>query len=332
MKEIILNLHYPSPGDHTSFYRALGPLSVISGLNVQPRGEVQYPELQADLAFVHRPFRSEELEVIKMYKKYGVPVWIDYDDDFFNVTADSSAYFMFSHPKTRQNVVESLAAADAVTVTTQVLADLYQVHTKKTIRVIPNAMPDWLAKRKQNPSGKKKVLWRGNTSHVRDMDLVKKEILEVADVRRDWSWVFMGGYIPYDLKERMIKAGIGFEVVSNLPLLNYFDELLEQAPSVVIVPLDETVFNRAKSNIAWIEATWAGASTVAPSWPEWNKPGVIHYDDRRSFKETLIHATVREWDTSASWNHITENLMLSKVNEARINVMQQLTQRNLICQ
>ena len=326
----VVNLHWHSPTDSTGFYRATGPLTAIKGIDLQVRTEAcEFPEMDADLAFVHRPSFQEHLYTIDVYKKYGVPVWIDFDDDFFHVTCDSFAFKNLSHPEVQKNIKTALMLADAVTVTTKALKELYQPYAKCEVQVIPNAMPDWLAKRKQEPSGNKKILWRGNETHKRDLESVEKDVIEIALANPEWSWVFMGGWIRWKIQEAFIKNRIQYEVISNLNILSFFEELLQQAPAVVMVPLDETVFNQAKSNIAWMEATLVGAKAVAPAWPEWDKPGVMQYEQHRPFKDTLLHAIVRSWDTSASWNHITDNLLLSKVNEARINVIQQLTGESL---
>jgi hypothetical protein len=38
---------------------------------------------------------------------------------------------------------------------------------------------------------------------------------------------------------------------------------------MMVVPLRDNAFNRAKSNIAQLEATFGGMLTVGPKWPEW---------------------------------------------------------------
>ena len=56
---------------------------------------------------------------------------------------------------------------------------------------------------------------------------------------------------------------------------------------LAVVPLKDNLFNHAKSNLAWIEATCAGAMTLAPDWPEWRRPGVSNYESPLNFKKLL---------------------------------------------
>jgi hypothetical protein len=46
-------------------------------------------------------------------------------------------------------------------------------------------------------------------------------------------------------------------------------------------------FNLCKSHIAWLEATFAGAVTIAPNWPEFNRLGVVRYNDEAEFETSV---------------------------------------------
>ena len=91
------------------------------------------------------------------------------------------------------------------------------------------------------------------------------------------------------------------------------------------VPLIEDGMNRCKSNIAWIEATAAGAVTIAPDWVEWQKPGVLNYNGLDEFKSMLMRPlddAPERW--AASRDYIMENLTLNKVNEQRARIVREL--------
>jgi len=88
-----------------------------------------------------------------------------------------------------------------------------------------------------------------------------------------------------------------------------------------IYTLSDTPFNRAKSNISWIEATYAGSSVIAPEFlPEFaNMPGVITYNELMD----SVFENVKDFNKSLaitndlSWRYIKENLLLSQVNNLR---------------
>jgi DNA-binding NtrC family response regulator len=65
----------------------------------------------------------------------------------------------------------------------------------------------------------------------------------------------------------------------------------EMRPSFLAVPLADTKFNRAKSNISVLEAAWMGALPIAPRWLEGCAlPGVLLYNDQNDFPDALRRA------------------------------------------
>ncbi len=104
--------------------------------------------------------------------------------------------------------------------------------------------------------------------------------------------------------------------------------LSEAAPSAMIFPLHEHPFNRCKSNIAWLEATFAGAACIAPDWAEWRHPGVLNYTDEHSFSDQMNSVMRGDVDVEdlarTSWAYIQDNLTLEKVNKLRWQVVTSL--------
>ena len=109
----------------------------------------------------------------------------------------------------------------------------------------------------------------------------------------------------------------------------YFRYLSQIEGSISIVPLShrksELNFNKSKSNIAWLEATYAGMVSLAPNWPEWRKPGIINYIDDLDFKEKLTAMIEGKYDLESlhklSWQYICSELTLDKTNQQRLSVI-----------
>jgi len=100
----------------------------------------------------------------------------------------------------------------------------------------------------------------------------------------------------------------------------------------VAVPLENTQFNQAKSNIAWIEATvLCGAVAIAPiDLPEFDKPCVLRYKGPRGF-DTVLNAVIggridREDMVMQSQKYISENLRLSEINKERARLFHMILQ------
>ena len=119
-----------------------------------------------------------------------------------------------------------------------------------------------------------------------------------------------------------------------LPIKMYFGEmdiiayhkfLLKNNSAIMHIPLVFNEFNMSKSNCAWIEGTFSGAACVAPAMPEFDRPGIAQYTDQASYKyqlQKLIESkSYRESQYKKSFDFISENLMLSKVNKLREDVL-----------
>jgi hypothetical protein len=96
-----------------------------------------------------------------------------------------------------------------------------------------------------------------------------------------------------------------------------------------IVPLANHMFNQCKSNIAWFEATYAGAACVAPGYmPEFNKPGVLTYNSIDEFKDIMRKIMSKEIDVNAkvreSETYIMTNYNLQDMNKKRVDLFKAL--------
>lgn len=310
----------PNPNDATSYYRAMGPLTALKrsmGLNLRFDAKVTWATMkQVDAVFLQRPSSVDDVKIIEIAKNCGVPVWVDYDDNLLEVTPDNPSFFHYFKSDMKKRITFCLSSADAVSVSTKELGRCFSVHNKN-IHVIPNAVDDQKEMFLNPPQkdGPKKVLWRGTNTHAKDIWEYSDQIIGVAKANKDVSWNFMGFY-PWFLADKLGKV----EVSAPTDIMNFFHALKNARPSVVMVPLCDTVFNRCKSNIAWLESTWAGALVVAPNWEEW--AGLVYYD-----KESFIYSMNQAIGGSGSssivelvkshQDHIRKTLTLPIVNKQR---------------
>ena len=88
-------------------------------------------------------------------------------------------------------------------------------------------------------------------------------------------------------------------------------------------PMLDTVFNRAKSNCSWIEATSAGMVLIAPNLPEFQRPGVVLTDHFFAGVKHVMEDDAYLEAFNLSKEYIKNNLLLSKVNELRENMLTQ---------
>jgi hypothetical protein len=322
MKKILI--HSPVTTDACSFYRGIGalaPLHTQYNLQLLPANINWSSVMGADLLYMQRPFSDTHLQVAKIAKKQ-MPIWVDYDDALLDVPASNPAFVTYKGEGIRKSIKQLLEIADLVTFSTPALRDMFLVEAEiKWHTVVPNAFNDYLFPDAAPTEPREKVvLWRGSDSHQGDLYTYKNEIEQLIHTNPDWKFVFMG-MMPW-----MIEAS--YIYTSGRDIMEYFPAIRDEIkPSVVIAPLGDNPFNRAKSNIAWLESSYAGAVCAAPDFEEWQKPGVKTFTqetfvDRVS---SLLNSSRLDQLVKESWNYICPDLYLSFVNEHRKDLIEDLT-------
>jgi hypothetical protein len=280
---------------------------------------------QADAVFLQRPHTKEEMGAVRCIAETGVPLWVDYDDSYFDIDRSNPAFLQVTDD-IKQNVLDILSIAQVVTVSTQALAtrlDSYRPYGTERCLVVPNAFPDNFVRGAWPiPQFNETVTWRGGSSHLADLRFAHKAFRMLRESFPDYDPVFFGDadwatQEVFDFKCDVRQWGTP---------LGFLEKLKREGAAVHIVPLCDTEFNRQKSNCAWLEASYAGSVVLAPDWPEWQHPGIIHYDSAYAF-ETRLMELLSGYESlrplvQASREYIHDNLMLSTVNVLRQDILE----------
>lgn len=321
--------HCPSYDDATSFYRGMGPLTRLATMHkditvVPMPAKPDWPVMKAShICFLQRPWTLEHLKTAEMASDMSVPLWVDYDDFLFQVPASNPAYGQFSDPKAQYNMTECLRLADVVTVSTPHLKKMLSGYAND-IRVIPNAWPSSIfrrpSKRRAKTEWDRPVMWRGSPTHTQDLYEVAGPIQDMIATGRN-HWVFVGNQ-PWFFFAKGDNCAPNLTYVPPVSLIPYFHFLKTAAPSTLIVPLHESDFNLCKSNIAWMEGAWAGAITVAPAWPEWERPGVINYggDTGITFQQAVECVLDLDVDKHQRIVNEAREMISKELDEDRVNI------------
>ena len=304
--------------DATSLYRVWGALIPLSKkyreIQLIPfeKGADWTVIMQADILFVQRPYQKDALILINYAKQMNVKVWVDYDDNLFEIP--SSFEFAKLYNNTAKQIMEAcIMMADIVTFSTnnlneyisKRLLDNYNYQLKA--HVINNGVNiNTPIKRKQT----NKILWRGSATHVDDIRHYRELITNVGN--------------KYGL------TTFGYDCVSGRPHLNikgskhiqpvdpivYYDVIKTIECGIIIVPLIDNYLNQAKSNIAWLEATLSGMVCYASQVSEFIKEDCIadinHDIEDEQTKDKLYNNSIEV---------IAEHYNLIKLNEQRIKLI-----------
>lgn len=310
MSKITLGLHTPNPKDATSFYRAYGPWSAVKNqIDILPIeiGPMDWSKTCfIDVLFLHRPFSPAHLDMILSAKRQDIPVWVDFDDDLFNVHLSNSNHDLYDRPQTKDTLTKILSLSDLVTVSTQHLKLIYEPHLSSLskIEVIPNALPSNIIgdiiHREVKTAPKKIVLWRGTPHHEMNLHFYQDCFIELMRNNTDWHFMFYG-YRPWYIIE---KGNPGQSAHSAAPnILEYFNDLQGMQAAIQVVPLVDHQFNRSKSNIAYLEGSGIGGSVcVVPDMQEWkdlNYCSQYKANDKKSFVESVQRVIDMKFD--ARW-------------------------------
>ena len=210
---------------------------------------------------------------VRLVKNNHKKVAFDVDDLVIDTKyTDQLSFVQKFAPRTRaafndsvKKMGEMLALCDVSTTTTITLAEeLGRVVPKTYINrnVASKEMVSWAQKayekKKSSTHGIKLGYFSGSLTHDEDFKLIRNALEHILDQYQEVSLLLVGELNPDDsLKRygnRIIRLGLtGWR---ELP------ELIAQT-DINLAPLEDTIFNRSKSEIKWIEAALVRVPTVA---------------------------------------------------------------------
>jgi hypothetical protein len=184
---------------------------------------------------------------------------VELDDDLWNLDPSNRQAADFYDEAMLTNLVRCVQAADAVSVTTDALAERVS-QWSGNVHVVPNQVPAWLLDH-DRPSGSDLLTlgWRGGTSHARDFGEIAKPLrrfLQHPAQRGRVELHCMGmDHTPRVASRHATLRHTGWhENVADFLRAIDFD--------VSVVPLRPSVFNRSKSDLALLEMSALGIPTI----------------------------------------------------------------------
>jgi hypothetical protein len=335
---------YPAAQVVVQNYRGEGVLQYLRRADpdvevIHPQGgEVWRDLIRADAVYFMRTTDPAHVNMARVAKTMGVPVWVDMDDNLFEIEPDNPAYGGYT-----EDVLGRLATmldlADVVTVSTEDLAaQLQEKHPNTRFEVVPNAL-DTYAFRDLGTMPKAGprhfITWRGGGSHIADL-LWHTPAFHKFDQVEDPRWgVHFIGFNPSWLtdpppwlpQQRTPRYFFTPYVPHFYTFVRQFRETL--APWAHVVPLKDSRFNRAKSAISAIEGIYAGAVPIVPAWREWEIPGAFTYSTTDGLAASMQAAAAlteierrQRWERAVQW--VKDARSMDAVNRLRLQVLASL--------
>lgn len=214
--------------------------------------------------FIHLPHTKEDYELIERAAKWGLKVWIDLDDNYWEIPPLNRAHNFFD--KDRLKILDNcLRLADLITVSTDPLNAYISKFNfiRCPIHTVNNAINDFVLGEFFPPSwnyqgGEVTINWRGSETHVPDLLAYKWAFTKRDNIK----WQFWG-YDPRLLNTKWYGSLDEYTVKPyEKSVLDYFMNFRRAQTDVLFVPLDYNTFNLGKSAIAPMEAVWAGVYPI----------------------------------------------------------------------
>ena len=227
---------------------------------------------------LQRQATDQQLRFVRLLREFsgrqGFRIVYEIDDIVFHEDIPEYNKFKpaFTDPKIRECAVSIMKEVDEVTVTNKFMQEYYRDKTgNKNITVIPNYPPRWwmgnfynskkierdYVKNKKKP----RVLYPASGAHF-DVDNKinqKDDFAHVRDIIRktvdDFQWVFIGAFPP-PLQDLVAQGKIEFHPWQRLYEYPYLVANLNV--NMLIAPLEDSNFNKAKSDLKYIEACCYG--------------------------------------------------------------------------
>jgi O-antigen biosynthesis protein len=250
--------------------------AVVHGTTVMNVDERYY--VQAKGVRIQRQATPQQLEFVKWLRKVAdknnFRLIYEIDDICFHedIPEYNKYKTAFTDPKIRNSAQEMMSICDEITVTCPFMRDYYRDKTgNKNVTVIPNFMPKfWLGhyedhnrtmesydKHKRKP----RILYAGSGAHFDTEHRVKfkDDFYHVNEVIRKtvdkYQWVFLGAH-PLPIRDLVQSGKVEFHPWKRL--FEYGQGLYDLNVNMIVAPLQDNTFNRAKSDLKYIEACALG--------------------------------------------------------------------------
>jgi len=238
---------------------------------------------RADIIIIHRFFKSQ-LEIVKRMKEAGKRVVFDTDDLLTCLSPVNSLSKFFNNPKIREDLIHTASLVDLVTVTTDILKGEL-LSQNGNVAVLRNKIdlgkPSW--KLPKQPHDIVVVGYAGGPTHKYDLRIVSAAIIRAC--RSTGAQFLLCGYTKggtnFLLNEKTLEVE-GSKKVDKTPwdeVVNEFSQLGSQflveegrtisdypafftKMDIVLAPLEDNRFNRAKSELKMIEAGAYGLPVI----------------------------------------------------------------------
>ena len=286
--DMIRGVNYYADFSGCGFWRMVWPehtlnsysKAIVHGSTVMVSDEKYYTNVKC--VRIQRQATPDQLEFVKFLKKLGdkmgFSVVYEIDDIVFYEDIPEYNKFRgaFADPIIKNSITEMMQICDEITVTCDYMKKYYIDKTgNDKVTVIPNYPPkywignhydDAVIERNYNKRKKKpRVLYAGSGAHfdvdnrIGQKDDFQHVVETIKKTVNKYQWIFIGAF-PMGLRS-LVRAG-KIEFHPWTALYDYPALMQKIKANIMVAPLTDNVFNRAKSDLKYIEGAALGIPTI----------------------------------------------------------------------
>jgi len=250
---------------------------------------------QADILVFHRPEDANKLELARILKKQGKKIVFDNDDTYKDhESVRLNDYFTKERVKMGLARVNSITdafiiEADLVTCTTEVLAQEYRKLNSNVV-VIPNCIdPFYFEEPLRNETDVVRIGVVGSVVTSTDLDVLAPIVRHYENDKTVRIVCF--GLPPNRKANPKVESIYRDEYrfmdsvdVEWHPAVNadvYYDKINSLKLDMMIIPREDNYFNRAKSNLKFLEASMLEIPVIAQGFSDGLSPYQVDPEDAK---------------------------------------------------
>jgi glycosyltransferase involved in cell wall biosynthesis len=287
----------------------------------------------ADIVVFHRPEDSRKLELARLLKSIGKKIVFDNDDTYKDANAIKLNSYFNQERVARglgnvNKIVDAFALeADLITCTTEWLADEYRKINPNVV-VLPNYIdPFYFDEPLRNETDVVRIGITGSIGMSSDLDVLSPIIKHYENDKRVRIVFFS---LPSNRESNPIVTK-AYEHEYNFldsvnvewhPTVNadlYYDKVNSLKLDIMLIPRADNYFNRAKSNLKFLESSMFEIPIIAQGFPDGKSPYQTNPEDA---KHMVIVNDNKDWIPEIEKLIADKELRRSMGNKAKEYVME----------
>jgi glycosyltransferase involved in cell wall biosynthesis len=324
---ILALMNQPSGVDFHRIIKPLTRLHIDEGIDVFKAQDIEkkgIPQLtDYDLVVFNRYLYKNHYSILEYMAKHNVPYVIDIDD-WWKLPKHHPAFDWYRKNKVPKAIEDAIRYASGVTVSTEGIAALVRPLNPR-VSILPNALDttdeqwNW----PKTESDRVRVGWLAGITHHNDASIIGPAISEAMG-EVDFDFIYCG-FSDKPLNRSMLYRLNNGEKEMKIHCMNgmspeTYGKMLAQL-DIAVAPLEDTAYNRCKSDIKIQEAAAYGLPIICSD--------VGPYSEYRDTNGVMVvKNTTADWADALAWH--VENLgKVGRLNMEPKHNIEQINKKRL---